>query len=125
MSRTHVVGRRLRRFLGTLLSLGFGASWWSFVPTATAAVPVVVLLASPPAVAPPRDVAVATLPPLPAAPRRPHVRHRVAPVVIDPPPVIANVDPRPDPVTIARPPVVELPPEPDLPEIPRIVTRSS
>jgi hypothetical protein len=39
MKKPSVIAVRLRRYLGALLAVGFGATWWSFIPPARAAAP--------------------------------------------------------------------------------------
>src|SRR5678815_4172973 len=82
-----VIGRRLRRYLGALLAVGFGMAWWRFVPPAEAHAEGVVSEA-PPATGPKPDappVATAARPPIHAAAPA-HVRPRFA----QPPPVHAR-----------------------------------
>ena len=138
LSKPVVVGRKLRRYLGALLAIGFGATWWSFVPpsTASASVPAETRQVRAPR---PGAVSVAVVPSyMPAHPTRrlltvtPHKHprpHHVAPklhVVIEPPPIIDTV--------VVTLPVVQMPviepvpepqPEPDPDYINIIRTRSS
>ena len=138
-STSAVVGRRLRRYLGALLALGFGVAWWSFEPPSRveAAVPVIASTASPVRIAgsPVHVVAVAMVTP-PARPearrikhvRRPQVRPRPRPV--DPPVIETPVDELPP--VVETPPVIETPPVPEAVPVaedpiplPPIRTRSS
>ena len=132
-----VVGRKLRRYLGALLAIGFGATWWSFVPpsTASASVPAETQHVR----ATPRAVPVTVVPSYVPAHRTtrlltvtPHKRprpHHVAPklhVVIEPPPII---DTLPVTLPVVQMPVVEPVPQPQPPvEDPYLIpirTRSS
>jgi hypothetical protein len=148
-STSVVVGRRLRRYLGALLAVGFGAAWWSFVPHASVEASVPVAAASPTKptkpgarVAPPTNITpparpeiepatptrVAILPPrrIPRRPVKPPpviepvIEPVIAPVT-EPPPVIA--------VVITPPPDIDLPEPPPATPLPKnwpnIVTRSS
>ncbi|MBL0217128.1 MAG: hypothetical protein IPQ07_25045 [Myxococcales bacterium] len=130
------VGRRLRRYLGTLLALGFGTAWWSFTPASAAAtVPAVETRASTAESASlrVRFTGMATLPERRIVKPRPPRRHKVRPpVVIDVPPVIEPVIEVPPEIAlvpvleppIERQPPIETPPD-DIRALPRIVTRSS
>jgi len=133
VSRVAVVERRLRRSLGSLLALGFGAVWWSFVtpPALAASVPTMVVPVPPTLVASPHVLFAALEPAPPPAPPRARIRDRprVPPPVDKDPPVdtdptkfdpIASLLPI-DPMNDLTPPrVVEEPPD-----LPPIITRSS
>jgi hypothetical protein len=121
------VTRRLRRYLGALLALGFGAAWWSFVPpsTAAASVPVVThgkvthaKVAELPSAPLRRTKRLAALP-RPIRPRVHRVVPHVTPPVIVPQPVIEPL-PEIEPLPVTEPlPVVEpLPVEPPVVEPP-------
>jgi len=130
-TRITVVGRRLRRYLGALLAVGFGAAWWSFVPRASvaeAAPPPVV--ASRPPVAKPivKVLIVPTLVVVPVAPKpraKPTVIAKLRSVATPVAPTFAVPPPRPPttrtPVVAPPPtPVVETPP-PVVEEVPHVV----
>jgi hypothetical protein len=128
MSKTSAIGRQLRRFLGALLSMGFGAAWWSFIPATVIAVPMLRLQASREATPIALRMTTANDPLSAQAripkrhPRRPQIVRPV--VVIEPPPVPVVVinDPVKEPVIGQQPEV--LIPEPD-PFLEPITTRSS
>jgi hypothetical protein len=151
-SRTVTVGRNLRRYLGALLAVGFGVSWWSFMPPATAATPAprarvaqrapsaaARRVTSVPAFTPPTKV-VEVVPvsidqptPQPRTKPRPVKRPKVIPPVVEPPPI---VEPQTPPIVetpvvetpVVETPVVETPPvvDPvDDPYLSPIITRSS
>jgi hypothetical protein len=120
LSRTAGVGRRLRRLLGGLLAVGFGAAWWSFIPHQAVAAAVV---PEPPRMGPclgpvalNHETAHVPLVETPVvAARQPikRVRKRViVPVIVDQPPVVAVVDPDKPLIDINVPPIV-LPPAPE------------
>ena len=123
-SRAVTVGRNLRRYLGALLAVGFGVSWWSFMPPAAAATKPRSAQArrAPHAVA----VRVTSVPAPTFTPPHPEVIPVVAPPV-DPPKPQPHHRPKPRPVKRPRPPVVHPPiVEPvDEPDLPPIITRSS
>lgn len=117
-SRAVTVGRNLRRYLGALLAVGFGVSWWSFMPPAVAATkptstqahraPLAVarrVTSVPALLTPPHPEVVAVVTPPTPQPRFVTKPRRVKPKPPrHPPPVVVPVD------------------EPDLPPI---ITRSS
>jgi hypothetical protein len=134
MTASQTVGRRLRRYLGALLALGFGTAWWSFTPPARTAA-AAVMAPAPAHVAHPK-IAIANTPlrvmhrtvALTPVKRRPHRVHVPKPpvIVIEPIPVsdpipVVVVPPMPEPPVVPDPPVVEDPPE----RFPPITTRSS
>ncbi len=140
ISASASVGRRLRRYLGTLLALGFGAAWWSFIPASAAATVPAVAMRVPAVEAASLRVRVtgmATLPERRIATTHPPRRHKVRPpvviatppVVIDPAPVVIETPPEIALVPLLDPPIEREPPisiQPDvLRDLPQIVTRSS
>jgi hypothetical protein len=106
-SASAVVGRRLRRFLGALLTLGFGVAWLCFErPTSVEAAVPVIAATAPVKFGNPHVIGVAMVTP-------PRLEARVAP------PRRAVIRPRPRPVAhrvtkvpsvIVRRPVTEPPP---------------
>jgi hypothetical protein len=133
MSTAKIVGNRLRRYLGALLAVGFGATWWNLVPPAQAAAVTIVETSKPkvqvaPVVTPePED------PPIHVSMRLPDPKpkhpHKVVTVVTDPP-IVALIDLQPVTTPIVVPvsdPIVipEPEPEPEPVPLPRIRTRSS
>ncbi len=138
-----VVGRRLRRYLGALLAVGFGVAWWGFIPSAeVAAAPVEAIRPRKPrkiakrivtttvAALTPAEIEARHPHPVQAQPRKP-IRRPVRPPVKRPPIVIEPlnnpVDPTPitdvEPV-IAPQPVVDLPEPVDISPYTRIPIRT-
>jgi hypothetical protein len=116
-SRTATVGRNLRRYLGALLAVGFGVSWWSFMPPATAATPK-------------QQPRIAQRAPSAAAARRVTSVPTFTPKTVEVIPVAIEQPTPPKPRPVKRPkkvvPPVKTPPIAELhPYLSPIVTRSS
>ena len=151
-SRTAIVGRNLRRYLGALLTVGFGVSWWSFMPLATAATPKPRITQRAPEPAARRVTSVPTLtpkvvevvpvtiaPPTPQPKKKPRPRKppKVIPPIVEPQtPIVETPVVEPDTVPVETPvvetpvvatPVVETPVVDPLddPYLSPIITRSS
>jgi len=134
-----VVGRKLRHVLGSLLTIGFGVTWWSFVPVPSVDSPGIPSASTPESVSI-RWSTTSDLPPAPLVamntprPHHPRPRPPELPPVGDPDPVVDPpvVDPTIDPPVIDPDPVVDPPvvdPDPvvvvDPVDLPPIITRSS
>jgi hypothetical protein len=134
MSTAKIVGHRLRRYLGALLAVGFGATWWNLVPPAQAAALTIQEASKPKVVVAPVVTPEPEDPPIHVSMRlpdpKPKHHHRVVTptVVVTDPPIVALIDLQPVTAPIVVPvsdPIVIPEPDPEPLPVPRIRTRSS